>query len=116
MTHCCADTYVKRAVATSGSATEVRAQKKVRMYALHVRSGYDLTPCVVEAYVRQCKATHALLNKLGTSPRIEGALCRLSVALCKGNDFVFRANLDSFCRATGKHPTRGAVVPHTLEV
>ena len=47
---------------------------------------------------------------------IEGALRRLSVALCKGNGFVFRANLHSFCRATGKHPTRGPAVPHTLKV
>ena len=37
-----------------------------------------------------------------------------SKELCKGNDFVCRASLHSFCRATGKHPTRGAVVPHTL--
>ena len=74
----------------------------------------------------QCTATHALFNKLGyfaaDSGRatkggwIEGALRRLSVALCKGNDFVFHANLHSFCCATGKHLTRGAAVPHTLEV
>ena len=74
----------------------------------------------------QCTATYALFNKLGyfaaDSGRatkggwIEGALRRLSVALCKGNDFVFHANLHSFCCATGKHLTRGAAVPHTLEV
>ena len=85
-----------------------------------------MTPLVVESYGRQCTATHALLNKLGhlaadsgRVPKgawIEGALRRLSVALCKGNDFVFSANLHSFCRETGKHPTRGVAVPHTLEV
>ena len=47
---------------------------------------------------------------------VEGALWRLSVSLCKENDFVFRANLHSFCRAAGKPPTRGAAVPHTVEV
>ena len=83
-------------------------------------------PPVVESYGRQCAATHAPLNKLGhlaadsghvtKGAWIEGALRHLSVAMCKGNDFVFRANLHSFCRATGKHPTHGAAVPHTLEV
>ena len=81
---------------------------------------------VVECYGRYCTATHALLNKLGhlaaDSGRvtqgawIECALRRLSVAPCQGKDFVFRANLHSFCHATGKNLTRGAVVPHTLEV
>ena len=27
--------------------------------------------------------------------------------------FSFQANLHAFCRAAGKHPTRGAAVPHT---
>ena len=101
-------------------------RRKTRKYTLHEPGGYDLTPLVVESYGCQCTATHALLNKLGhvaaDSGRvtkgtwIEGALRRLRVALCKGNDFVFRANLHSMCRATGKHPTRGATVPHTHEV
>ena len=47
---------------------------------------------------------------------VEGTLRRLSIALCKGNDFLFRANLHAFCRAAGKHPTRGAAVPHTIEL
>ena len=98
----------------------------MRKYALHGPGGYDFTPFVVESCGRQCMATHALLNKLGylaaDSGRvtkggwIEGALRRLCVALCKGNDFVSRTNLHIFCRETGKHPTRGAAVPHTLEV
>ena len=29
---------------------------------------------------------------------------------------LFRANLHAFCRAAGKHPTRGAKVPHIIEV
>ena len=29
---------------------------------------------------------------------------------------LFRANLHAFCRAAGKHPTRGAAVPHTIEL
>ena len=49
-------------------------------------------------------------------PRVDGALRRLSIALCKGNDFLFRANLHAFCRAAGKHPTRGAAVLHTIEL
>ena len=91
-----------------------RKRKKVNKYALQEPGGYDFTPLVEESYGRQCKATHTLLNKLGhlaaDSGRvtkgawIEGALCRWSVAL------------HSFCRATGQHPTRGAAVPHTLEV
>ena len=40
----------------------------------------------------------------------------MHVTLCKGNDFLFRANLHAFCRAAGKHPTRGAAVPHTIEL
>ena len=65
VTHCCADTYVERAAATAGSAAEVRAQKKVRKYALHGPGRYNFTPLVVESCDRQCTATHALLNKLG---------------------------------------------------
>ena len=47
---------------------------------------------------------------------VEGALRRLSIALYKGNDFLFRADLHAFCRAAGKHPSRGAAVPHTIEL
>ena len=65
VTKFCADTYVERAEATAGSAAEVRAQKKVRKYALHGPGGYEFTPLVVESYGHQCTATHALLNKLG---------------------------------------------------
>ena len=36
VTLCCADTYVERAAATTGSAAEERAQQKVRKYALHL--------------------------------------------------------------------------------
>ena len=59
--------------------------------------------CINFLHCNQCKATHTLLNKLGhlaaDSGRvtkgawIEGALCRLGVALCNGNDFVFRTNM-----------------------
>ena len=38
--------------------------KKLRKYALNWPDGYNFTP-LVESYGRQCKATHALLNKLG---------------------------------------------------
>ena len=40
-----------------------------------------------------------------------GALRRLSVALYNGNDFLFLASLHAFCRAAGKHPAIGFVVP-----
>ena len=126
MTHCYAETYVVTAATTAGSAAETRAAKKVAKYALREPGGYDFTPLVVESYGRQCSATHTLLNLLGRlaadSGRVskgawvEGALRRLSIALCKGNDFLFRANLHAFCRAAGKRPTRGAVVPHTIEL
>ena len=126
MIHCSANSHVAAASRTAGSAAETLALQKVRKYALHEPGGYDFTPLVVESYGRQCKSSHALLNKLGhlasDSGRVtkgswvECALRRLSVALCKGNDFIFRSNLHSFCRAAGKHPTRGAVVPHIIEV
>ena len=80
---------------------------------------------MVESYGRQCTATHTLLNLLGCLAEdsgrvtkgacVEGALRLLSVALCKGNDFLFPANLHALCQAAGKHPTRGAAVPHTIE-
>ena len=99
---------------------------KVRKYALHEPGGYDFTPLVTESYGRQCKSSHALLNKLGhqasDSGRVtkgswgESRLRRLSVALCKGNAFLFRSNLPSFRRAAAKHPRRLAVAPHILEV
>ena len=81
---------------------------------------------MVESYGHRCSATHTLLNLLGRlaadSGRVtmgawvEGAVRRLSVALCKGIHFLFRANLHAFYQAACKHPTRGAVVPHTIEV
>ena len=124
--HYCADTYVETAAATAGSAAEVRAAKKVSKYALREPGDYDFTPLVVVSCGRQCSAMRTLLNYLGRlagdSGRVtqgawvEGAPRRLSVALCKGNDSLFRANLHAFCRASGKHPTRGAAVPHTIEV
>ena len=114
------------AAATAGSAAEVRAAKKVAKYALREPGSYDFTPLVVESYGGQFSSMHTLLNLLGRlvadSGRvtkgtwIEGALRRLSVALCKGNDFLFRDNLHAFFQAAGKHPTRGAAVPHTNEV
>ena len=126
MIHCCADISVESAATTAGSAAEVRAQKKVSRYALHGPGGYHFTPLVVYSYGRQCRSAHALFNKLGhlaaDSGRvtkgawIDGALRRLSVALCEESDFVFRANLHSFCRATGKHPTCGAAMPRAPEV
>ena len=86
----------------------------------------SLSPLVVESYGRQCSATHTLLNLLGRlaadSGRVskgawvEGALQQLSIALCKGNYFLFQANLHAFCWAAGKHPTRGTAVPHTIKL
>jgi hypothetical protein len=126
VTHCCADAYVAKASTTAGSAAEARAEKKIRKYALQEPGGYDFAPLVVESHGRLCAASHALLNTLGglasdtgrvtKGAWIEGSLRQLSVALCKGNDFVFRSNLHSFCRAAGKHPKPGATVPHTIEV
>ena len=96
LTHCCADTYVEAAATTAGSAAEVHAAQKVARYALRKPGGYNFTPLVVESYGRQCTATHTLLNLLGhlaadrgrvtKGAWVEGALRRLSVALCKGND------------------------------
>ena len=126
VTHCCADTYVGQAAANAGSAAEARAANKVAKYALREPGGYDFTPLVVESCGRLCSATHKLLNLLGRQASdngrvtkgawVEGALRRLSVALCKRHDFLFRANLHAICRTAGKHPTRGATVPHTIEV
>ena len=103
-----------------------RAAKKVAMHALRELGGYDFTLLVVEWNGRRCSATHTLLKNLGRRAAesgrvtkgawVEGVLRRLRVALCKGNDFLFRANLPALYRAAGKHPTRGAVVPHTIEV
>ena len=47
---------------------------------------------------------------------VEGASRRLSIALCKGNDFLFRANLHAVCQAASKYPPKGAAVPHIIEV
>ena len=49
VTHCCADTYVKTAATTTGSAAETRAAKKVAKYALREPDGYEFTPFVVES-------------------------------------------------------------------
>ena len=115
-----------QAAATAGAAAELRASKKVRKYALREPGGYRFAPLVIESYGRHCAAAHALLNELGElaadggrvakAAWVEGALRRLGVALCRGQDFIFRANLHSYCRAAGRLPLRGAAVPFTLQV
>ena len=47
---------------------------------------------------------------------VEVALRPLSVALCKGNDFLFRVRLHAFCQVADEHPIRRAAMPHTFEV
>jgi hypothetical protein len=123
--HCCADAYVAKASTTAGSAAEERARKKIRKYDLQEPGGYDCAPLVVKCHGRLCAASHVLLNKLGglasdtghvtKGAWIEGSLRQLSVALCKGNGFVFRSSLHSFCCAAGKHPKPGATVPDSIE-
>ena len=95
-------------------------------YALYEPGGYDYTTIVVEFYGRQCSAMNTLLKLLGRlaadsecvtkASWVEGALRRLSVALCKDMDFLIRANLHAVCRAAGKYLTRVAAVPHTIVV
>jgi hypothetical protein len=96
------------------------------MYALQEPGGYDFAPLVVESHGHVCDTSHTQFNKVGglagdtgrvtKGAWIEGYLRQLSVALCKGNDFVFRLNLHSFCRAAGQHPKAGATVHPTIEV
>ena len=114
VTHCCADRYVETATATAGSAADMRAAKKVAKYALREPDSYEFTPLVVESDDCQCYVTHALLNLVGRLAA--DSVRQLSIALCKGNHFLFQVNLHAFCLAVGKHPTRGAAVPHTIEV
>ena len=73
-------------------------------------------PTVSSKQIKTHSLTAADSGRVTKGAWIEGVLRRLSVALCKGNEFVFRANLHSFCRTTGKHPTRGVATPHTLAV
>ena len=111
------------AATTAGSAAETRAAKKVAKYALREPGGYDFTPLVVESYGRQCSATHMLLNPLGclaadsgrVSEGVEGALLRLSIGLCKGNNFLFRAICMPFAGLLVNIPPE-ALVPDTFEL
>ena len=77
-------------------------------------------PCATGAWeFTACPLPRVLLrlcHQLPEGALVEGALRRLSIALCKGNDFLFRGNLHAFYHTAGKRPTRGAAVPHTIEL
>ena len=94
VTYCCADTCIERAAATAGSAPEVRAQKKVRKYALHGPGGYDFTLFVVVSMATSVRRPTRCSTSWGTllvsrlplaavcTPRCRSLYCVLFVFSC----------------------------------
>ena len=114
---------METAAITAGTTAETHPAEKGGAYALRDPGGYEFTPrgrvlwppmlrhvCAPEPSGAPCR------RRITMGAQVEDALRRLNIALSKGNDFLFRANLHAFYRAACQHPTRGTTVPHTIEV
>ena len=116
-----ADTYVRAAVATTGSATKLRDDQK---YAKNIRSGsavYTLVPLSHESYGCLGQPASKFLNELTNLASSTGALHKslfidsawqeLSVSLCCGNHRIVAACAALQTRMTGRALIPGLPVP-----
>ena len=124
VTHPTCTSYVAGAAQSAGSAAEKREKEKERKYESADPRGYRFVPLVVESYGRLGTKAMSFLNELATQAGLAGvdtaafttnALRELSVALCRGNEAVYRAGSGMSIGRTGTGFMQGNVCP-TAEV
>lgn len=123
--HPAADTYVRAAARTEGSAAAARDQAKRRSYEMNDPNGYAFTPLSTETFGRLGKPAMQLLNTLADEAEAGGgvykdgfvtnALREMSICLCKGNAVLYKRSLMSLARASGSAFMAGMTMP-TAEV
>jgi hypothetical protein len=109
------------AAAGAGSAAARRDQQKRTAYARVEPNGYTFVPFSVESYGRLGQPAMKLLHQLGDEAAgpggvtrasfVAGALRELSVGLCRGNYFMYRASVGVLARTSGSSYRAGLVVP-----
>ena len=122
--HSSCASYVAGAAHSAGSAAEKRKKEKERKYASADPRGYRFVPLVVESYGRLGAKAMGFLNELATAAGLTGvdtaafttnALRQLSIALCRGNEAIYRAGSGMSIGRTGTGFMPGSVCP-TAEV
>jgi hypothetical protein len=112
---------ISRAASTAGAAASHRDQRKRTAYARVEPHGYGFIPFSLETYGRLGQPAMKLLHSLGdeaASPGgvtrasfVNGALPELSVGLCRGNFFAYRASVGMLARSSGASFRAGMRVP-----
>jgi hypothetical protein len=102
---------ISRAATTSGAAASHRDQRKRTAYAGVEPHGYGFVPSSVETYVCLGQPAMKLLHSLGDEAAgpegvtrasfVNGALRELSVGLCRGHFFAYRASVGMLARSSG---------------
>jgi hypothetical protein len=112
---------ISRAATTAGAAASHRDQQKRTAYARVEPHGYGFVPFSVETYGRLGQLAMKLLHSLGDEAAgpggvtrasfVNGALRELSVGLCMGNFFAYRASVGMLARCSGASFRAGMRVP-----
>jgi hypothetical protein len=102
---------ISRAATTAGAAASHRDQLKRTAYARAKPHGYAFVPFSVATYGRLGQPAMKLLHSLGDEAVgpggvtqvsfVNGALRELSVGLCRGNFFAYRASVGMLARSSG---------------
>jgi hypothetical protein len=108
-------------ISTAGAAASHRDQLKRTAYARVEPHGYGFESFSVETYGRLGQPAMKLLHVLGDEAAgpggvtrasfVNGALRKLSVGLCKGNFFAYRAFVGMLARSSGTSFRAGMRVP-----
>jgi hypothetical protein len=109
------------AAATVGAAASRRDQQKRAAYERVEPNGYPFVPFSVESYGRLGQPAMQLLHALGDEAAgpggvqrtffVAGALREISVGLCRGNFFMYRACLGMLAKSSGTGFRAGMRVP-----
>jgi hypothetical protein len=112
---------ISRAATMAGAAASHRDQQKRMAYARVEPHGYGFVPFSVETYGRLGQPAMKLLHSLGDEAAgpggvtrasfVNGALRELSVGLCRGNFFAYRASVGMLFRCSGASFRAGMRVP-----
>jgi hypothetical protein len=112
---------ISQMATTAGAAASHRDQWKRTAYAREEPHGYGFVPFSVETYARLGQPGMKLLHSLGDEAAgpggvtrasfVHGALRELSVGLCRGNFFAYRASVGMLARCSGASFRAGMRVP-----